>query len=207
MRSGGGGGGGRPRCCYCGAGLRRAKMAAGQGGGGGGNGGGSSNSGGGSSSNNNGTGGLGIPAHLTLSFSAGPHWGAATLPQPHTVRSLDRALEEAGSSGILCLSGRKLRDFPGSGYDLSDTTQAGGGRGGGRCVGLRWGEGGAERSGAGRRIAAVRGPSPLCYPAVTRGLSVREPAGCGALGVRCPRAVGFVVRSGLCRLLSADGVE
>lgn len=113
-----------------------------------------SNSGGSSSSNNNGTGGLGIPAHLTLSFSAGPHWGAATLPQPHTVRSLDRALEEAGSSGILCLSGRKLRDFPGSGYDLSDTTQAGGGRGGGRCVGLRWGEGGAERSGASHRCGA-----------------------------------------------------
>uniref|UniRef100_A0A8B9M462 Leucine rich repeats and calponin homology domain containing 2 n=1 Tax=Accipiter nisus TaxID=211598 RepID=A0A8B9M462_9AVES len=93
-------------------------MAAGQGGGGG-NGGG--NNGG---NNGNGAGGLGIPGHLTLSFSAGPHWGAATLPQPHTVRSLDRALEEAGSSGILCLSGRKLRDFPGSGYDLSDTTQA-----------------------------------------------------------------------------------
>ncbi|NXT42481.1 LRCH2 protein, partial [Pelecanoides urinatrix] len=105
---------GGPGCCYCGAGLRRAKMAAGQGGGGGGNGNG----------NGNAPGGLGIPAHLTLSFSAGPHWGAATLPQPHTVRSLDRALEEAGSSGILCLSGRKLRDFPGSGYDLSDTTQA-----------------------------------------------------------------------------------
>lgn len=95
-------------------------MAAGQGGGGSGSG----NGGG----NGNGAGGLGIPGipgHLTLSFSAGPHWGAATLPQPHTVRSLDRALEEAGSSGILCLSGRKLRDFPGSGYDLSDTTQAG----------------------------------------------------------------------------------
>ncbi|XP_054695501.1 leucine-rich repeat and calponin homology domain-containing protein 2 isoform X5 [Grus americana] len=91
-------------------------MAAGQGGGGG--------SSSGSNGNGNGVGGLGIPGHLTLSFSAGPHWGAATLPQPHTVRSLDRALEEAGSSGILCLSGRKLRDFPGSGYDLSDTTQA-----------------------------------------------------------------------------------
>ncbi|KAJ7411906.1 Leucine-rich repeat and calponin like proteiny domain-containing protein 2 [Willisornis vidua] len=89
-------------------------MAAGQGGGGGNNG-----SGGGS-----GAAGLGIPGHLTLSFSAGPHWGAAALPQPHTVRSLERALEEAGSSGILCLSGRKLRDFPGSGCDLSDTTQA-----------------------------------------------------------------------------------
>lgn len=130
-------------------------MAAGQGGGGGngngnggngGNGGGSSSSGASStsscssSSTSNaavsGAGGLGIPAHLTLSFSAGPHWGAATLPQPHTVRSLDRALEEAGSSGILCLSGRKLRDFPGSGYDLSDTTQAGGGKQ------RRWGGGG-----------------------------------------------------------------
>ncbi|EDL14707.1 mCG67317, partial [Mus musculus] len=37
---------------------------------------------------------------------------------------LDRALEEAGNSGILSLSGRKLREFPGSGYDLTDTTQA-----------------------------------------------------------------------------------
>ncbi|XP_048718981.1 leucine-rich repeat and calponin homology domain-containing protein 2 isoform X7 [Caretta caretta] len=79
-------------------------MAAGQGGGGGG--------------------GLGLPAHLTLSYPAGPAWGAAPLPQPHTGRSLDRALEEAAGSGILCLSGRKLRDFPGGGYDLSDTTQA-----------------------------------------------------------------------------------
>ncbi|KAM9126921.1 leucine-rich repeat and calponin homology domain-containing protein 2 isoform 2-T2 [Pangshura tecta] len=71
-----------------------------------------------------GGGGLGLPAHLTLSYPAGPYWGAAPLPQPHTGRSLDRALEEAASSGILCLSGRKLRDFPGGGYDLSDTTQA-----------------------------------------------------------------------------------
>uniref|UniRef100_A0A8C6YND0 Leucine rich repeats and calponin homology domain containing 2 n=1 Tax=Nothoprocta perdicaria TaxID=30464 RepID=A0A8C6YND0_NOTPE len=93
-----------------------APMAAGQGGGGG--------NGGNGNNGNNGPGGLGIPAHLTLSFSSGPHWGAATLPQAHTVRSLERALEEAGSSGILCLSGRKLRDFPGGGYDLSDTTQA-----------------------------------------------------------------------------------
>ncbi|XP_015482202.1 leucine-rich repeat and calponin homology domain-containing protein 2 isoform X2 [Parus major] len=94
-------------------------MAAGQGGGGGNNGTGSGTAPG------SGAAGLGIPAHLTLSFSSGPHWGAAALPQSHTVRSLERALEEAGSSGILCLSGRKLRDFPGSGCDLSDTTQAG----------------------------------------------------------------------------------
>lgn len=98
-------------------------MAAGQGGGGGNNG---TGSGGGSGpAAGSGAAGLGIPAHLTLSFSSGPHWGAAALPQSHTVRSLERALEEAGSSGILCLSGRKLRDFPGSGCDLSDTTQAG----------------------------------------------------------------------------------
>ncbi|RMB98352.1 hypothetical protein DUI87_25258 [Hirundo rustica rustica] len=97
-------------------------MAAGQGGGGGNNG---TGSGAGSGTvPGSGAAGLGIPAHLTLSFSSGPHWGAAALPQSHTVRSLERALEEAGSSGILCLSGRKLRDFPGSGCDLSDTTQA-----------------------------------------------------------------------------------
>ncbi|XP_039427765.1 leucine-rich repeat and calponin homology domain-containing protein 2 isoform X7 [Corvus cornix cornix] len=95
-------------------------MAAGQGGGGGNNGTGS----GSGTAPGSGAAGLGIPAHLTLSFSSGPHWGAAALPQSHTVRSLERALEEAGSSGILCLSGRKLRDFPGSGCDLSDTTQA-----------------------------------------------------------------------------------
>ncbi|XP_030823484.1 leucine-rich repeat and calponin homology domain-containing protein 2-like [Camarhynchus parvulus] len=96
-------------------------MAAGQGGGGGNNGSGS----GSGTAAGSGAAGLGIPAHLTLSFSSGPHSGAAALPQSHTVRSLERALEEAGSSGILCLSGRKLRDFPGSGCDLSDTTQAG----------------------------------------------------------------------------------
>ncbi|KAM7159713.1 leucine-rich repeat and calponin homology domain-containing protein 2 isoform 2-T2 [Macrochelys suwanniensis] len=71
-----------------------------------------------------GGGGLGLPAHLTLSYPTGPSWGAAPPPQPHTGRSLDRALEEAAGSGILGLSGRKLRDFPGGGYDLSDTTQA-----------------------------------------------------------------------------------
>ncbi|XP_074864251.1 leucine-rich repeat and calponin homology domain-containing protein 2 isoform X3 [Carettochelys insculpta] len=85
-------------------------MAAGQGGGGGSCGGGGL--------------GLGLPAHLTLPYPTGLYWAAAAPPQPHTGRSLDRALEEAASSGILCLSGRKLRDFPGGGYDLSDTTQA-----------------------------------------------------------------------------------
>uniref|UniRef100_A0A8C8VJL4 Leucine rich repeats and calponin homology domain containing 2 n=1 Tax=Pelusios castaneus TaxID=367368 RepID=A0A8C8VJL4_9SAUR len=73
-----------------------------------------------------GPGGLGLPAHLTASYPAGPQWGAAPAPsaQPHTGRSLERALEEAAGSGILGLSGRKLRDFPAGGYDLSDTTAA-----------------------------------------------------------------------------------
>ncbi|XP_061454301.1 leucine-rich repeat and calponin homology domain-containing protein 2 isoform X2 [Rhineura floridana] len=97
-----------------------------------------------------GSGFFGLPAHLTLSYpGTGPAWGAAgggvgassssgaasasSSPSPHTGRSLEKALEEAGSSGILCLSGRKLREFPqaaaaaGTGpaaYDLSDTTQA-----------------------------------------------------------------------------------
>ncbi|XP_066437977.1 leucine-rich repeat and calponin homology domain-containing protein 2 [Eleutherodactylus coqui] len=65
------------------------------------------------------------PGSLSMfpSFPNGPHWSTGTLHQ-HTVRSLDRALEEAVTSGILNLSGRKLREFPGSGYDLTDTTQA-----------------------------------------------------------------------------------
>ncbi|XP_071981923.1 leucine-rich repeat and calponin homology domain-containing protein 2 isoform X4 [Engystomops pustulosus] len=65
------------------------------------------------------------PGSLSMfpSFPNGPHWSTGTLHQ-HTVRSLDRALEEAVTCGILNLSGRKLREFPGSGYDLTDTTQA-----------------------------------------------------------------------------------
>ncbi|KAM3911583.1 leucine-rich repeat and calponin homology domain-containing protein 2 isoform 2-T2 [Leptodactylus fuscus] len=65
------------------------------------------------------------PGSLSMfpSFPNGPHWSTGTLHQ-HTVRSLDRALEEAVTSGILNLSGRKLREFPGTGYDLTDTTQA-----------------------------------------------------------------------------------
>ncbi|XP_062998101.1 leucine-rich repeat and calponin homology domain-containing protein 2 [Elgaria multicarinata webbii] len=101
--------------------------------------------------------GLGLPAHLTLSYpGTGPAWvaggglsggggassgaassSASASSSPHTGRSLEKTLEEAASSGILCLSGRKLREFPaaaGTGtatataaaaaYDLSDTTQA-----------------------------------------------------------------------------------
>ncbi|MEE6496574.1 hypothetical protein FKM82_002424 [Ascaphus truei] len=64
-----------------------------------------------------------VPLHHCSSFPSGPHWSTGTIHH-HTVRSLDRALEEAVNSGILNLNGRKLRDFPGSGYDLTDTTQA-----------------------------------------------------------------------------------
>lgn len=65
-------------------------------------------------------------------YPAGPHWSANGAPPqpppppPHTARSLDRALEDAASSGVLNISGRKLRDYPGLSYDLTDTTHAGG---------------------------------------------------------------------------------
>ncbi|XP_062907371.1 leucine-rich repeat and calponin homology domain-containing protein 1-like isoform X7 [Mobula hypostoma] len=51
--------------------------------------------------------------------------GAAGLTMP-LARSLERALAEAAGSGILGLSGRKLKEFPRSvtGHDLSDTVQA-----------------------------------------------------------------------------------
>ncbi|KAM4696139.1 leucine-rich repeat and calponin homology domain-containing protein 2 [Rhinophrynus dorsalis] len=73
------------------------------------------------------TAGTGVcPASVSLHpvFLDGPHWSTGTIIHQHTVRSLDRALEEAVNSGILNLSGRKMRDFPGTGYDLSDTTRA-----------------------------------------------------------------------------------
>ncbi|GCC16538.1 hypothetical protein chiPu_0022434 [Chiloscyllium punctatum] len=47
--------------------------------------------------------------------------------QPPWNRSLERALEEAAATGVLSLSGRKLKEFPRSAanQDLTDTTQAG----------------------------------------------------------------------------------
>ncbi|XP_046695400.1 leucine-rich repeat and calponin homology domain-containing protein 2 isoform X3 [Silurus meridionalis] len=61
-------------------------------------------------------------------YPAGPHWSASGAPPqpqpPHTARSLDRALEDAACSGVLNISGRKLRDYPGMSYDLTDTTHA-----------------------------------------------------------------------------------
>ncbi|KAK6305518.1 hypothetical protein J4Q44_G00242980 [Coregonus suidteri] len=60
-------------------------------------------------------------------LSNGPHWNPGINQHQHhlhTTRSLDRALEDSVCSGTLNLSGRKLRDYPGLSYDLTDTTQA-----------------------------------------------------------------------------------
>uniref|UniRef100_A0A3B5LHR2 Leucine-rich repeats and calponin homology (CH) domain containing 2 n=1 Tax=Xiphophorus couchianus TaxID=32473 RepID=A0A3B5LHR2_9TELE len=86
-----------------------------------------------------GQGGVGaVTALQNHECPSGPHWSPAVnqyhhqhqqqqqqqQQQHHTARSLDRALEDAVSSGILNLSGRKLREYPGINYDLTDTTQA-----------------------------------------------------------------------------------
>lgn len=77
-------------------------------------------------------GGVGaVTALQSHHYSSGPHWSPGVSQyqpqqQPHTARSLDRVLEDAVSSGILNLSGRKLREYPGLSFDLTDTTQAGG---------------------------------------------------------------------------------
>ncbi|CAM4540810.1 unnamed protein product [Leuciscus chuanchicus] len=60
------------------------------------------------------------------------HWSPGVIQQQqqqqqhplHTARSLERALEDAVCSGMLNISGRKLREYPGLNYDLTDTTQA-----------------------------------------------------------------------------------
>lgn len=79
-----------------------------------------------------GQGGVGaVSALQSHHYSSGPHWSPGNSQyqhqqQHHTARSLDRALEDAVCSGFLNLSGRKLREYPGMSYDLTDTTQAGG---------------------------------------------------------------------------------
>uniref|UniRef100_A0A4W3I6W0 Leucine rich repeats and calponin homology domain containing 2 n=1 Tax=Callorhinchus milii TaxID=7868 RepID=A0A4W3I6W0_CALMI len=52
------------------------------------------------------------------------HHSATGAPLAHLNRSLERVLEEAVHSGILNLSGRKLKEFPPVSYDLTDTVQA-----------------------------------------------------------------------------------
>nr|KAF6478028.1 leucine rich repeats and calponin homology domain containing 3 [Molossus molossus] len=59
--------------------------------------------------------------------NCGPSSGTGPGPGPGSwSRSLDRALEEAAITGVLSLSGRKLREFPrgAANHDLTDTTQA-----------------------------------------------------------------------------------
>ncbi|XP_058411967.1 DISP complex protein LRCH3 isoform X10 [Diceros bicornis minor] len=59
--------------------------------------------------------------------NCGPSSGAGAGPGPGSwSRSLDRALEEAAVTGVLSLSGRKLREFPrgAANHDLTDTTRA-----------------------------------------------------------------------------------
>ncbi|XP_047420974.1 DISP complex protein LRCH3 isoform X10 [Sciurus carolinensis] len=59
--------------------------------------------------------------------NCGPSLGAGPGPGPGSwSRSLDRALEEAAVTGVLSLSGRKLREFPrgAANHDLTDTTRA-----------------------------------------------------------------------------------
>uniref|UniRef100_H0WVE6 Leucine rich repeats and calponin homology domain containing 3 n=1 Tax=Otolemur garnettii TaxID=30611 RepID=H0WVE6_OTOGA len=59
--------------------------------------------------------------------NCGPSSGTGPGPGPGSwSRSLDRALEEAAVTGVLSLSGRKLREFPrgAANHDLTDTIQA-----------------------------------------------------------------------------------
>ncbi|XP_059133604.1 DISP complex protein LRCH3 isoform X4 [Peromyscus eremicus] len=59
--------------------------------------------------------------------NCGPSPGLGPGPGPGSwSRSVDRALEEAAVTGVLSLSGRKLREFPrgAASHDLTDTTRA-----------------------------------------------------------------------------------
>ncbi|XP_046876066.1 leucine-rich repeat and calponin homology domain-containing protein 2 isoform X3 [Hypomesus transpacificus] len=73
-------------------------------------------------------GGVGaVTALQSHHYPNGPQWNPGINQHQHqllTARSLDRALEDAVCSGMLNLSGRKLREYPGMSYDLTDTTQA-----------------------------------------------------------------------------------
>ncbi|XP_051976987.1 leucine-rich repeat and calponin homology domain-containing protein 2-like isoform X2 [Xyrauchen texanus] len=73
-------------------------------------------------------GGMGAAATLqSQHYLNVTHWNPGVMQQQHplhTARSLERALDDALCSGMFNISGRKLRDYPGLNYDLTDTTQA-----------------------------------------------------------------------------------
>lgn len=69
---------------------------------------------------------VGHPAGAATAGVTGHH-GLSNAPGATSWnRSLDRALDEAAATGVLNLSGRKLKEFPRSaaGHDLTDTTRA-----------------------------------------------------------------------------------
>ncbi|XP_043927973.1 leucine-rich repeat and calponin homology domain-containing protein 1 [Protopterus annectens] len=74
-------------------------------------------------------------ATLAMDYQSQPQLASTTAHTPHSLnyslnvplnRGLERALEEGANSGVLNLSGRKLKDFPrfAFNYDLSDTVEA-----------------------------------------------------------------------------------
>lgn len=81
--------------------------------------------------------------------NCGPSSGTGPGPGPGSwSRSLDRALEEAAVTGVLSLSGRKLREFPrgAANHDLTDTTRAGEWGMGHPCRRGAWGAAGDRSS-------------------------------------------------------------
>lgn len=104
----------------------------------------------------------------------GPSSGTCPGPGPGSwSRSLDRALEEAAVTGVLSLSGRKLREFPrgAANHDLTDTTRAGE-RGPGRhsCRRRPWARPEPPgRWGEGSRV--VTGTRPRAWGAADAGIS------------------------------------
>ncbi|XP_043558334.1 DISP complex protein LRCH3 isoform X3 [Chiloscyllium plagiosum] len=70
-------------------------------------------------------GGVGLNGFSGAGGGGSVHNGSGSA-QPPWNRSLERALEEAAATGVLSLSGRKLKEFPRSAanQDLTDTTQA-----------------------------------------------------------------------------------
>ncbi|XP_051953294.1 DISP complex protein LRCH3-like isoform X2 [Xyrauchen texanus] len=69
---------------------------------------------------------IGHPAGASSAGASGHHELSNIPGVASWSRSLDRALDEAAATGVLNLSGRKLKEFPrcAAGHDLTDTTRA-----------------------------------------------------------------------------------